>query len=403
MIRVIGIGVKGRESLGKEALALISKTSLLVGGKRHLDEFPEAKAEKVLIKGGLEGIATRIERLKRGEDAVVLATGDPLLFGIASFIIKRFGKKRVLIIPNVSAVQEAFARIKEDANGVKVLSAHGRRGIESLVDEILRNDKTAVFTDDANTPATIAKALIGKSARGYRAFVVESIGAKGERVTEGGLPEIASVKTFAPLNVMILINNNRPPEKVCSPGIPDAEFAHNGAMITKEELRVISLSKLMIKKGSVVWDIGACTGSVAIEAALSGAAIVYAVEKDPRRVRDIVANRKKFGADNVEVIQGLAPECLSIIKERPGAVFVGGGGRDIGRILAYASRRLLPGGRCVVNAVTIETASRATAFFKSRKWQVELIQVSISKARDLSGLTMLSAINPVFIITGRKP
>ena len=402
MIRVIGIGVKGRESLGKEALALISKTSLLVGGKRHLDEFPDLKAEKVIIKGGLEGIATRMERLKRGEDAVVLATGDPLLFGIASFIIKRFGKRRVNIIPNVSAVQEAFARIKEDANGVKVLSAHGRDGLDGLVDEILRNDKTAVFTDDVNTPAAVARALIGKSARGYRAFVVESIGTKDERIIEGGLPEIASVKSFAPLNVMVLINN-RPPEKVYAPGIPDAEFAHEGAMITKEELRVISLSKLRIKKGSVVWDIGACSGSVAIEAALFGAAIVYAVEKDPKRVRDIVANRKKFKADNVEVIQGLAPECLSIIKERPGAVFVGGGGRDIGRILAYASRRLLPGGRCVVNAVTIETASRATAFFKSRKWQGELIQGSISKARDLSGLTMLSAINPVFIITGRKP
>lgn len=403
MIHVIGMGVRGRESLGKEALALIDKASLLVGGKRHLDEFPEAKAEKVLIKGGLEGVATRIGGLKKNGRAVVLATGDPLLYGIASFIIKRFGKRRVNIIPNVSTVQEAFARIKEDANGVKVLSAHGRGGVESLADEILGNDKTAVFTDDANTPAAIAKALIGKSARGYRAFVVESIGAKGERVIEGGLAEIANLKRFAPLNVMILINDNRPPEKVFSPGIPDAEFAHEGAMITKEELRVISLSKLMIKKGSVVWDIGACTGSVAIEAALSGAGIVYAVEKDPKRVKDIVANRKKFGADNVEVIQGRAPECLSIIKERPGSVFVGGGGRDIGGILACVSRRLLPGGRCVVNAVTIETASRAAAFFKSRKWRFELIQVSISKARDLSGLTMLTAMNPLFIITGRKP
>lgn len=402
MIHVVGMGVKGRESLGKDALSLIGKAALLAGGKRHLDEFPDAKALKVPVQGGLERIATRIEKLKKNEDAVVLATGDPLLYGIASFIIKRFGKRRVNIIPNVSTVQEAFARIKEDANGVKVLSAHGRGGLEALVDEILKNDKTALFTDGVNTPAAIAKALIGKGARGLRAFVVESIGAKDERVIEGGLPDIASVKKFADLNVMILIGSQSF-QKSYEPGISDNEFAHEGAMITKEELRVISLSKLKVKKGSIVWDIGACTGSVAIEAALSGAGIVYAVEKDPKRVKDIVANRKRFGADNVEVIQGRAPESLSIIKERPGSVFVGGGGRDIMRILSHVSKRLLPGGRCVVNAVTMETASVATAFFKSKKWDAELIQVSIAKSRDLSGLTMLSAMNPVFIITGKKP
>ncbi|MBI2412770.1 MAG: precorrin-6y C5,15-methyltransferase (decarboxylating) subunit CbiE [Deltaproteobacteria bacterium] len=401
MIHVIGIGVKGRESLGQDALSLVGKAALIIGGKRHLEEFPDAKAEKVPVQGGLERIAARIEKLKKDEDAVVLATGDPLLYGIASFIIKRFGKRRVNIIPNVSTVQEAFARVKEDSNGVKVLSAHGRGGLEALVDEILRNDKTALFTDGVNTPATIAKALIGKGARGLRAFVVESIGAKDERVIEGGLPDIASVKKFADLNVMILIGSQSV-QKSYGPGISDNEFAHEGAMITKEEIRVISLSKLRVKKGSVVWDIGACTGSVAIEAALSGAGIVYAVEKDPKRVKDIVANRKRFGADNVEVIQGRAPESLSIIKERPGSVFVGGGGRDIMRILSHVSKRLLPGGRCVVNAVTMETASVATAFFKSKKWDAELIQVSIAKSRDLSGLTMLSAMNPVFIITGKK-
>lgn len=401
MIHVIGIGVSGREGLGKDALSIIGKAAFLVGGKRHLDEFPDAKAEKVPVQGGLERIAARIEKLKKNEDAVVLATGDPLLYGIASFIIKRFGKRRVNIIPNVSTVQEAFARIKEDANGVKVLSAHGRGGVESLADEILKNGKTAVFTDVLNTPAMIAKALIGMGASGLRAFVVESIGAKGERVIEGALPDIASVKKFADLNVMILIND-RPPENPYAPGIPDDEFAHEGAMITKEELRVISLAKLKIKKGSVVWDIGACSGSVAIEAALSGAGMVYAVEKDPKRVKDIVTNRKRFKADNVEVIQGRAPECLSIIKERPGSVFVGGGGRDIAKILSYVSKRLIPGGRCVANAVTMETASVATAFFKAKKWETELIQVSIAKSRDLSGLTMLSAMNPVFIITGTK-
>lgn len=402
MIHVIGMGVKGRESLGKDALALVEKAALIIGGKRHLEEFTDAKAEKVPVQGGLERIATRIDKLKKNEGAVVLATGDPLLYGIASFIIKRFGKRRVNVIPNVSTVQEAFALIKEDANGVKVLSAHGRGGVDALADEILRNGKTAVFTDAVNNPAAIAKALIGKGARGLRAFVVESIGAKDERVIEGGLPDIANVKKFAPLNVMILIND-RPPQDRCAPGISDNEFAHEGAMITKEELRVISLSKLKIKKGSVVWDIGACSGSVAIEAALSGAGKVYAIEKDPRRAKDIVTNRKRFGADNVEVIQGCAPECLSIIKERPGSIFVGGGGRDIMRILSLVSKRLLPGGRCVANAVTIETASAATAFFKAKKWETELIQVSIAKSRDLSGLTMLSAMNPVFIITGKKP
>src|SRR5574337_1729626 len=207
MIYVIGIGLKGRESLGKRPLKLIEKATLVAGGRRLLDEFPDSKARKFAIGSDLDGLAFEIRReVKRKGSVVVLATGDPLLYGAASFIIKKFGKSNVEVIPNVSTVQEAFARIKEEMNGVKVLSGHGRNKTpEEVCIEVAPHDRAAVFTDSTNTPSRIARALIDRGMTGYRAFVCESLGTKKEEIISGSLPEIAR-RSFGPLNIMLLID-----------------------------------------------------------------------------------------------------------------------------------------------------------------------------------------------------
>lgn len=404
MIYVIGIGIEGRKSLTNRALEIISRAGLVIGGRRHLDEFRDSKAVKASVTGDLDSLVNAIKefRKKRRGKVAVLATGDPLLYGIASFILRKFGKKNVEVIPNVSTVHEAFARIKEDANGLKVLSAHGRKtDIEALSSEIVSHDKVALFTDPENPPSKVAGALLKKGAA-YRAFVAESIGTDKEKIFDGSLRMIARKRSFSPLSVMILIKDKKKSAALRKGfGIPDGLFSHSSGMITKEELRVIALSKLDINDSSTVWDIGACSGSVSIEAALNTIGSVYAVEKDLRRVSDIKNNKKRFKTLNLDIMHGIAPACLKKIAEDPDAVFVGGGGRDIGAILSYVSKRLKKGGRVVVNAVTIETAYRAFEGLKTG-YERELIQVGLSKARSVGELNLLQAHNPVFIIRGVK-
>lgn len=412
MIYVIGIGVEGKDGLSKRTLDIIGRASLIAGGRRHLGEFSCFKARRLPIVGGLTKVLETIRRGAGKGDVVVLATGDPLLFGIGEALIKNLGKRKVTVIPNVSVVQEAFARIKESANGVKVLSVHGRAEcIKDIIAETALNDKLAVFTDAQRSPAVIARALIKGGVDGFTAYVCEAIGTRGERITKGRLKTIAARRSFAPLNVMILIKDKgalpafagKAVDGVRRFGIQDGLFIHSGNMITKEELRVIALSKLDIKDDGIVWDIGSGSGSVAIEAArLSPKGMVYAVEKNRARAALIKKNRAAFGVKNLEITNGVAPACLSTLPS-PDAVFVGGGGTGLISILGSVSRRLLPGGRVVVNAITLESAGAAVGFFKKKKWRHDPALISVTKIKDLGGRGFLSAANPVFIITAVKP
>ena len=181
-------------------------------------------------------------------------------------------------------------------------------------------------------------------------------------------------------------------------------------MITKAEIRAAVLSKLGLRADSIVWDIGSGSGSVAVEAArIAASGRVYAVEKDKRRIADIEVNRARFAASNLDIVHGKAPGCLKRLKTPPDSVFIGGGGDGVVEILGYASSRMRRGAVAVVNAITIETAGKAFGFFKKRGWERELVLMSVSRTKEIGeagkgpSLNMLSANNPVFIITGRKP
>lgn len=406
MIYVIGIGISGASSLSPSAVEIIRRAVLLAGGIRHLAEFDDTNVAKFPVTADLDGLANAVAAAAKKGDAAVLATGDPLLYGIAAFLIRRFGKAEVEIIPNVSVVQEAFARIKEDANGVFITSAHGRRGLANLVNEARAASKLAVFTDAINTPAVISGALSKANAGGFDVYVCEAIGTKDERIRKGTLDSVAKMRGFHKLNTMILVRSSpRPAPALRRIGISDAAFKHRPGMITKEEIRVIALSKMDIQVDSVVWDIGSCSGSVAIEAGrLACSGQVYAVEKNAARVKDIRFNIKRLGVTNVEVLFGSAPQALmDDAIPLPDVVFVGGGGSKVGEILDYLSGRIRPGARVVATAVTIETASSVTSFFKKAGWQAETTLVSLAKTRNIGELNLIGAYNPVFIISASKP
>lgn len=434
MIYIIGLGIQGKSSLSQRALNIIENADLLVGGKRHLACFSEFKGKKVVIGSNLNEIVKIIKHDSRlvthDSQIVVLATGDPNFFGIADFLIRNLGKNKVEIIPNVSAMQEAFARIKENWNDARFLSLHGRRQgqgswvkghggnvLDNLISEMSYCNKVGIFTDPENTPSKIANALLNKGIKDYTAYVCEDLGTEKEKITQGTLSQITK-KKFSPLNVMILIRKQKHTHALrfaahdCSFGIPDSEFSHSKGMITKQEIRVISLSKLKLKNNSIVWDIGAGSGSLSIEAALFARnGMVFAVEKEKKRITHIEKNKKKFLAANLEIIKKNAPVGLKTLPS-PDAVFIGGGGKDIGKILDICSKRIKPKGRIVVNAITIETLSSVAAFFKKRRWHMEIISVNIAKTKpvpaclkqgDAANFNLFTACNPVFIIAGEKP
>ncbi|CAG0930998.1 partial cobalt-precorrin-7 (C5)-methyltransferase, partial [Planctomycetaceae bacterium] len=228
MIYVIGIGVEGKASLTERAARLVDEAGLLVGGSRHLDEFPGAGGSKAAFKG-LDDAASVMRgflRKKKGHVAV-LASGDPLLYGIGSFLLREFGKDIVEVLPNVSAVQEAFARIKEDMNGLKILSVHGRQAdFNRLASEVFSTSKLALFTDRENDPGRLSRELLARGVPDLRAFVCSSLGTKKEKVFEGTLKKVAGRKSFDPLNVFIIMNGDGRLLD-CGFGFRDDRFSHS--------------------------------------------------------------------------------------------------------------------------------------------------------------------------------
>jgi len=412
MIYVIGIGIEGAEGLGEKALKIIRRAGLVAGGRRHIDGLSKvdgAEGKRFYITSDLPALEASIRgfiRENRRSTVAVLATGDPLLYGIGNYIIRKFGKAGVRVIPGVSIIHEAFARIKESSAGLKVLSLHGRKADFTALSEVISsNQSVALFTDSHNTPDRVARGLLALGLGGVKVYVCEAIGYKDERVRSGGLKSIAKERFTHPLSVMIFF---RKAEALVSEnenfaiGLDDELFRHSANMITKSEIRALSISKLALPPRGVIWDIGSCTGSVAIETArLSPGAIVYAVEKNKKRVLDIRENISRFNVKNVRIISGEAPACMKGVSA-PSAVFIGGGGAAIVKILAYVLKRIRPGGAIVVNAVTMETASRALEFFKKKGLKREFIQLNLARGKEVAGLNILSACNPVFILKAVK-
>lgn len=403
-VYIVGVGAEGRESLTARTAAIIDGAGLLVGGVRHLAMFSDSKAEKLSLGDGLKVALERIEASLGRRSVVVLASGDPGFFGIARPVVERLGRDRVEIIPNVSSPQLAFARLGESWDDAAFISVHGR-SLEGLDAMINGSRKAAVFTGGKNTPAVVAQWLLNAGVEGYRIYLCEDLGGPEERVRELDLEALSEVETTL-LNVVVLIRENPLPAATARRfpiGIPEEEFIHLRGMITKTEVRVVGLAKLGLCEDSVLWDVGAGSGSVAVEAAMSAPrGRVYAIERDLEQQRMIQRNLLKFGTKNVEIVRGEAPGALDGLPA-PDAVFIGGSGGRLADILEAVCLRLRDGGRIVVNAATMETAVTAIVDLRGRGLEPEMTLMQISRGKMLGSLTHLEALNPVYIISGSKP
>ncbi len=399
-IYVIGAGVEGQEGFSRRALDLIGRAEILLGGSRQLKLFPDFPGEKVKIGDNLAEIVDLLKKTDR--QAVVLSSGDPLFFGIGRYLLRNLPEERLEFVPNVSSVQYAFSKLKEPWDDAVFVSAHGR-GLKGAVDRIVANDKAAVLTDDLNTPAAIAAELIERGRDGYAAYLCENLGTDQERIVSTDVKGLLEIEA-APLNVLILVKEYEAggEEYVPTLGIPDEDFATVKKLITKEEIRVVTLAKLKLRHDMTLWDIGAGSGSVGIEADhLLPNGHIFAVERNPQCRDFIKENLKKFNARHVTLVEGSAPECLEALPD-PDRVFIGGSGGNLWEILETVDARLPADGRVVINAVTLDTLTAATEFFENAGYQVEVTVVNISRTRPLTDYKMFEAYNPVYIVAAVK-
>jgi precorrin-6Y C5,15-methyltransferase (decarboxylating) len=394
-IQVIGLGDNGKESLLPQHLEAIEQAEVLVGGERHLQFFPEFRGRKIMIKGSLKEVFEQVKQTALR--TVILASGDPLFYGIGAYANKQADAQ---IHPNVSSVQLAFARIGESWHDAYMTSLHGR-SIKGLAQRIDGKDKIALLTDEENSPSVIADYLLSFGMKEYRAFVAENLGGPAERTGWYELDEL-KLADFSALNVVILRKHSAGP--VWPLGIDDEEFAQrkpDKGLITKKEVRILSLAELKLQTDSVVWDIGTCTGSVAIEAArIARHGEVFAIEKNEGDLLNCIENSKKFRVDFTAVL-GKAPEGLEQFAD-PDAIFIGGSGGEMDELLLQCCGRLKPGGRIVLNAVTIETLYEACKAFEQQGFETHITMVQVSRSKPILHMKRLEALNPVYIITAKQ-
>ena len=409
-IHIIGIGSGGLSGLTGKPRELLQSAELIVGSESTLALVPELPALRLPIGANLPEVVHTLETHFGKKRMVVVASGDPLFYGVARYLCDKLGTERFEVWPHVSSMQLAFARIKESWEEA-FLTNLATHSLESVLDRIRTADTIGIFTSDEENPSSIAKQLLARGLDYFRAFVCENLGAPDERVTQGELAEIQDME-FDALNVMILKRKPGRPDLQRTPhqyrrfGNADDVFIQSrpkSGLITQAEVRALTLAQLDLQPGSVMWDIGAGAGAVAIEAAqLATGGMVYAIEQDVADYHLIVANAQTFGVKNLTPIHGTAPAVFAGLPA-PDAVFVGGIRQEASRLLESAFKAMRPGGRLVVNIASLEGLGSVYAALKELAPPVQGLLINIARGIDQLETLRFEALNPTFLLTVIKP
>lgn len=400
-ILVAGVPPGGPGGWPRGLLRRVQQAEVLCGSSRHLAALPGVGQERWPITDNVPVIVERL-RTSISRRVVVLASGDPLLFGIGATLARELGPDRLEILPQVSAVQEAFARIRVPWHDALILSAHGRP-IEPVVVAALRHEKVALYTDAVNTPARLAAAVLAAGSQDRRAVVAERLGEAGERVVDRTLSAI-SADTFDPLNVMLILEPvlGQVLSREDAPELEDAAFDTCRGQLTRREVRALTLACLRARPGSVIWDIGAGSGAVSIEMVQRlPRAQVFAVERDPDQIRCLRANLARYRAASVTVVEGEAPDVLSRLPD-PAAIFIGGTGGKLTAVLTQCWERLASAGRLVANLVVLDHLSEFLAWCATADETPEVLQVQLARGVPIVGSLRLKSLDPVYIATVRR-
>ncbi|MDR2076346.1 MAG: precorrin-6y C5,15-methyltransferase (decarboxylating) subunit CbiE [Desulfovibrio sp.] len=401
----------------------VQAADILVGGREHLALFADHPAEKVVVGADIPAVLAVIQKNRaQGRSQVVLCGGDPLYFSLGSRLASLFPDAAIL--PALSSLQGAAARLGLAWEDIRSVSLHGRNHWLPLAHALAAGTPVFLLTDAASSPKTVAAFLEECGQSGYRLHVLDDLS-----LTPSGTVQAKEQRTLSvsgallwresspkpPRRVILLVPPENPEEAIF--GLPDEEISRENNILTKGPARIAALAALGVAPQHIVWDLGAGSGSVGIEAArLAWRGKVVAVEKKPERVAHIRANRRRFRAANLEIVQGVLPGLLAGdisgaglfggLEDRPHRIFIGGGlGTDApeaGELLRLAWKRLLPGGRLAAHCVLMGSLHRARLILEKLGGTVHALSLHACQGRPLAGDLRFEGLNPVFLLCASK-
>ena len=419
-VKIIGIGLNSDDITVKQD-KIIKAADLLIGGTKQLEVYKSLIVKKIEIKNNLSVIEETILKEMGSKNIVVLASGDPLFYGIGAFLIKKIGRKNIEIFSNVSSVARAFSKINEPWHDAQLLSLHGNRSDNLSANcwsdnswsdpfwSALFSGKTkfGILTDKKKDPAWLAQKIIDKKEEGFSMCVLERLDSKQEKKTWFDKLEKVALQNFLHPNIVILkrkpLSLYSKDIKQVSIGMDDDNFFVEKGLITKSEIRSIVISKLnFVSDNHVFWDLGAGSGSVSIEASsIITKGKIFAVEKNKDRITLINMNISRFNVPNIKAIHVQLPQSLEKLPE-PDRIFIGGGGKDLAKITEQAINKLAINGIIVINTVLIQNLESVFSIMKKKKLNPKSISVQISRSKSMPYGDRFEALNPVWIIYGKK-
>ncbi|AZO13962.1 precorrin-6y C5,15-methyltransferase (decarboxylating) subunit CbiE [Mesorhizobium sp. M2A.F.Ca.ET.043.05.1.1] len=398
-LTIVGIGEDGVAGLGDEAKQRIAQAEFVFGGKRHLGLVAS------LIKGKATPWPTPFDAEMRdvlalaGKDVCVLASGDPFFHGVGVTLARKVKPDEMLVLPAPSSLSLAASRLGWALQDVETISLHGH-SIDLIRPLLHPGARVLALTSDADAPAAIAALLDELGFGPSRLTVLEALcGADEARRTARA--DTFDLKNINPLNVLALEIESTPDARVLplTVGLADHLFEHDG-QLTKREIRAITLSALAPRRGELLWDIGAGSGSIGIEWMMAHPSLrAIAIESNGERAARIARNAAHCGVPGLVVVEGSAPKALAKL-ETPDAIFIGGGGSDDG-VLEKAIKALRPGGRLVANAVTLEM--EALLLDQHNRRGGDLIRIALSRAAPVGSMQAWRPAMPVTQWSWIKP
>lgn len=388
-INIIGMGMS-EKTLTAEALELIIEADILIGAKRLINEF--SHMNKLRYNAYLSNDILEIMEKTDAEKIAILVSGDVGFYSAAEKLVDVLNDYGPNLVSGISSVSYFFAKCSLPWKDANLISCHGID--TNIVSSVRRNRYTFALTGK-NIPE-LQKELVKYGFSDLKVWIGENLGSDDESIQESKISDLDGMK-FSSLTVLIIENPDF--DSRIRTGIPDEEFIRGKVPMTKSEVRAVCLSKLSLSPTDIAYDIGCGTGSVTIEMAFSAyEGKVYAFDKNEDAIALLEQNCQKFHLDNVDGICGLAPECLKDLPV-PDVAFIGGSSGNMDEIVSYL-HGINDKMRFVITAVTLENAMAGLDSLKNVGISGDIVQVAVSKGKQIGDLHMLMAQNPIFIISG---
>lgn len=398
-IFIVGTGMGARDGMTVEAQKACEEAELLVGAKRMLEGF-DGLLKAQFVSYQPQEIRAYVDAHPEYEKIALLQSGDVGFYSGAKKLYEVFAGEELSVYPGISSVVSLCAKLRIPWEDAKLVSLHGRD--TNIIAAVKSHKKVFSLVGKGESLCRLLEKLVHYKMADVRVTVGEDLSYLGEKIRTGTAGELAK-ENFRDLCVVLIENENAHP--VVTHGIEDEAFLRGAVPMTKCEVRIVSLSKLRLCADSVVYDVGAGTGSVSIEAALQVAdGQVYAIEKKPEAAALILENQQKFAADNLTVIAGLAPEALETLPA-PTHVFIGGSSGNLREILEAVLKKN-PSVRIVINCIALETVAEALECLRALPvTDTDIVTVSAARAKEVGSYHMMMGQNPVYIIScsGKSP